>query len=130
MLSRSGIFIYPVMTITCLYITASVFILSSVKASDQVQEIVTKELQHTDPNQRINAILRYVMKKSYFIDNGMTAVRLQIHYTYSEHLKQNILYVGNFSNCACLRNSHFHDESTLTGDKCVYEATGPLYLFE
>ncbi|XP_064639472.1 protein unc-80 homolog [Lineus longissimus] len=38
---------------------ASVFILSAIKVPEQVQEMMTKELQHEDTNQRINAILRY-----------------------------------------------------------------------
>ncbi|XP_074657337.1 protein unc-80 homolog [Tubulanus polymorphus] len=38
---------------------ASVFILSSIKVPDQVQELMAKELQHEDVNQRINGILRF-----------------------------------------------------------------------
>ena len=38
--------------------TATVFIIASVKAPDHVQELIFKELQHEDTNQRINAILR------------------------------------------------------------------------
>lgn len=37
---------------------AVAFILSSVKAPDQVADLLCRELQHEDPSQRINAILR------------------------------------------------------------------------
>lgn len=38
---------------------ATVFILSAVKASDQALEIITKELAHENPDQRINAMFRF-----------------------------------------------------------------------
>ncbi|CAD5116523.1 DgyrCDS5405 [Dimorphilus gyrociliatus] len=39
--------------------SASLFILSSIKVGDHVQELMIKELQHQDTNQRINAVLRF-----------------------------------------------------------------------
>ncbi|CAH1781834.1 unnamed protein product, partial [Owenia fusiformis] len=39
--------------------SASVFLISAVKAPEQVQDIMTKELAHEDTTQRINALLRY-----------------------------------------------------------------------
>ena len=35
------------------------FLISSVKAPEKAQTMVFKELQHEDPHQRINAVLRY-----------------------------------------------------------------------
>ena len=40
-------------------VSASLFLLSSVKAPEKAQTMVFKELQHEDTNQRINAVLRY-----------------------------------------------------------------------
>lgn len=39
--------------------TAAVCLLSSVKIPEQVQELMTRELQHEDVNERINAIFRF-----------------------------------------------------------------------
>ena len=38
---------------------ASVFLLASVKVSGPVRELLGKELQHEDPGQRIQALLRF-----------------------------------------------------------------------
>ena len=43
----------------CFYVSASLFLLSAVKAPEKAQTMVFKELQHEDTNQRINAVLRY-----------------------------------------------------------------------
>ena len=42
-----------------LHLAATVFMLSAVRASDQVQDLMLRELQHEDSNHRINAVLRF-----------------------------------------------------------------------
>jgi len=39
-------------------LSASMFLISSVKAPEKAQTMVFKELQHADPGVRINAVLR------------------------------------------------------------------------
>ena len=48
-----------ILTILLMFLlSASLFLLSSVKAPEKAQTMVFKELQHEDTNERINAVLR------------------------------------------------------------------------